>query len=77
MQVGEVVGRAKMMGPVMSDGASAVTQLSSSSVTEVVGSVVVIAVELGSWLSRPDAVVGCFLFLDFLSPLKARGLTMI
>ena len=70
-------GRAKMMGPVMSDGASAVTQLSSSSVVEVVGSVVVRAVELGSCLSRPNSVAGCLRFFDFLSPLKARGLTMI
>lgn len=77
MQVGGVDGSAKMMGPVMSDGASAVTQLSSSSVVEVVGSVVVRAVELGSWLSRPDSVAGCFLFFDLLSPLKARGLTMM
>lgn len=76
MQVGTEVGRAKMMGPVMSEGASAVTQLSSLSVVEVAGSVVVRAVELGSWLSI-DSVAGSLRFFDFLSPLKANGLTMV
>ena len=77
MQVGREVGKAKMMGPVMSEGASAVTQLSSSSVVEVAGSVVVRAVELGSCLSRLDSVAGSLRFFDFLSPLKAKGLTMV
>lgn len=77
MQVGGVDGRAKMTGPVISDGASAVTQLSSSSVVEMAGSVVARAVEVGACLSRPDSVAGCFLFFDLFSPLKARGLTMI
>ena len=43
--VGCAVGRAKMIGPVRSVGASAVTQLSSSSVVEMASLVVVRAVE--------------------------------
>lgn len=64
------------MGPVTSVEASAVTQLSSSSIDVLVGfaSVVVRAWEEGSSFSW--GVLGFLRFLDFLSPLKASGLTM-
>ena len=74
MQVGVAEGRANKIGPVMSEAASADTQLSSSSVVEAFGSIVVRAfLEFGSWLVSG---LGCLRFLDFLSPLNARGLTM-
>lgn len=76
MQVGGVVGSAKMMGPVTSVGTSAVTQLSSSSAVVLVrfGCVVMRALDEGS--SSSCWVLVCLRFLDFLSPLKASGLTM-
>ncbi len=75
IQVGGLEGNANMMGPVTSVGASAVTQLSSSSVDAGFGCVVVRAVDDGS--SPSWWVVVCLRFFDFLSPLKARGLTML
>ena len=76
MHVGGSEGRAKMMGPIISDCASAVTQLSSSPEAAVVAMVVVSALELSSPSLTPFSIPGAFRFLDFLSPLKDNGLTM-
>ncbi len=64
-----------MIGPVTSVGASAVTQLSSSSTSVGLDCVLMRAVDEGSSFSRCEVV--CLRFLDFLSPLKARGLTIV
>lgn len=61
-----------MIGPIMSVGASAVTQLSSSAVSVALGA---IRTEEGSVLI--DSGSGALRLRDFFSPLKDKGLTML
>lgn len=72
MQVAGCEGRANIIGPVMSVGASAVTQLSSSAASVASGA------ELAgtSAEERPASGLGALRLRDFFSPLKDRGLTM-
>ena len=75
MHVGGVDGRAKITGPVRSVDASAVTQLVSS--FESGGSSPIARVSCAFELEVSSSAVGALRFLDFLSPLKERGLTML
>lgn len=74
MHVGFADGRMRMTGPIMSDGASAVTQLLSSSPVAAIFETVSALEELSASSLSP---LGALRFLDFLSPLKDSGLTMI
>ncbi len=75
MHVGFADGRMRMTGPIMSDGASAVTQLLSSSPVAAIFETVSALEELSAASSLSP--LGALRFLDFLSPLKDSGLTMI
>ncbi len=61
-----------MIGPIMSVGASAVTQLSSPAASVALGA---IRAEEGSALI--DSGSGALRLRDFFSPLKDKGLTML
>lgn len=74
MHVGFADGKMKMTGPIMSDGASAVTQLLSSSPVAAIFETVSALEELSA--VSLSSLFGALRFLDFLSPLKDSGLTM-
>lgn len=75
MHVGFAEGRMRMTGPIMSDGASAVTQLLSSSTVAAMFETVSALEELSA--ASRSSPHGALRFLDFLSPLKDNGLTMV
>ena len=75
MQVAGCEGRANIIGPIMSVGASAVTQLSSSTVSITSGAELTgtSAEERSNFVASGS---GALRLRDFFSPLKDRGLTM-
>lgn len=73
-QHGSCEGKAKMIGPMISAGASAVTQLSSSRPDPV-------GFEIAGWLKSSleeitSSVSETLRFLDFFSPLNCKGFTI-
>ena len=74
MHFGGIDGRAKTIGPIISVGASAVTQLSSSFAPSASSArTTAFSNFVGK---RSSSVVGALRFLDFLSPLNDNGFTI-
>ena len=75
MHVGGIDGRAKTIGPTISVGASAVTQLSSSFKPS--ASTARTSDFSGFGGKHSSSVVGALRFFDFLSPLNDNGFTIL